>query len=173
MKGPRGEDWEPTEDAAKKRGAVGVLFLPDFGVLERWPATRESRKTRSSLTVDAFVDPGPVLPTATLTARGVGALFAGERVPPQEAFQRGVRREPAEPFVFTSGKVVRLAVTAVEERLTTSNVVAVLEGSDAGLADEYVALGAHYDHLGTARSPMQQATRSSTAPTTTGRAPWG
>jgi len=153
LKGPRGEDWEPTEDAAKKRGAVGVLFLPDFGVLERWPATRESRKTRSSLTVDAFIDPGPVLPTATLTARGVGTLFAGERVPPQEAFQRGVRREPAAPFAFSSGKVVRLAVTAVEERLTTSNVVAVLEGSDAGLADEYVALGAHYDHLGTARTP--------------------
>jgi hypothetical protein len=153
MKGPRGEDWEPTEDAARTRGAVAVLFLPDYAALERWPATRESRRTRSSLTVDAFVGPGPVLPTATLSARGVGLLFAGERVPPLEAFQRAVRREPAEPFAFSAGKVVRLAVTAVEERLTTSNVVAVLTGSDDRLADEYVALGAHYDHLGTTPTP--------------------
>jgi hypothetical protein len=33
--------------------------------------------------------------------------------------------------------------------LPTSNVVAVLRGSDPALRDQYVVLGAHYDHLGT------------------------
>ena len=32
--------------------------------------------------------------------------------------------------------------------LATQNVVAVFEGSDPVLKDEYVALGAHYDHVG-------------------------
>ncbi len=153
LQGSRGEDWEPTEDAAKKRGAVAVLFLPDYGALERWPATRESRRTRTSLTVDGFRDPGPVLPTATLSARGVGALFAGRPMPPPEAFQRGVRREAGEPFAFPPATRVRLAVGAHEEHLSTSNVVAVLEGTDPILKHEYVALGAHYDHLGTATMP--------------------
>jgi Zn-dependent M28 family amino/carboxypeptidase len=34
------------------------------------------------------------------------------------------------------------------ESVGTQNVVAVLEGGDAALKDEYVALGAHYDHVG-------------------------
>jgi hypothetical protein len=153
LKGPRGDDWEATEDAARTRGALAVLFLPDFVALERWPTTRESRKTRTPLAVDAFRDAGPVLPTATLTARGVGLLFAGERITPQEVFQRGVRREPAEPFALTPGKTVRLSVVATDEHLAANNVVAVLEGSDPTLKHEYVALGAHYDHLGTAQTP--------------------
>lgn len=150
LQGPSGEDWEPTEDAARKRGAVAVLFLPDYAALERWPVTREARRTRTSLTVDAFHDPAPALPTATLDAHGIDILFAGERVRPQEAFQRGIRREPADPFALRSSKVVRLSVATSDEHLTTSNVVGVIEGSDPALRQEYVALGAHYDHLGIA-----------------------
>ena len=174
LKGRRGEDWEMTEDAAQRRGAVAVLFLPDFNTLERWPVSRDTRRTRTTLTVDAFREAGPVLPAATLTARGVSAMFAGQQVPPQEAFQRGLRREPAEPFVLSPGTVVRLSVAMADEHLTTSNVVAILEGSDPVLKDEYVAIGAHYDHLGTsAKRPTHPATPSTTAPTMTDRAPWG
>ena len=153
LKGRRGEDWEMTEDAAQRRGAVAVLFLPDFNTLERWPVSRDTRRTRTTLTVDAFREAGPVLPAATLTARGVSAIFAGQQVPPQEAFQRGLRREPAQPFVLSPATVVRLSVAMADEHLTTSNVVAILEGSDPALKDEYVAIGAHYDHLGTSAQP--------------------
>jgi hypothetical protein len=149
LKGRRGEDWEMTEEAAQRRGAVAVLFLPDFSTLERWPVSRDTRRTRTTLTVDAFREAGPVLPAATLSARGVSAIFTGQQLPPQEAFQRGLRQEPAEPFVLSPGTVVRLAVAMADEHLTTSNVVAILEGSDPVLKHEYVAVGAHYDHLGT------------------------
>lgn len=155
LKGPRGEDWEPTEDAAKARGAVAVLFLPDYPALERWPDTRESRRTRAPLTVDGLrsTTGGPVLPTATLSARAVGVLFAGQTIRAQEIFQRAVRREPAAPFALTPTTTVRLDIVATEEHLATSNVVAVLDGSDPVRKNEYVALGAHYDHLGTTTKP--------------------
>ncbi len=155
LKGPRGEDWETTEDAASRRGAVAVLFLPDYSALERWQSTRTAREARHALMVDAFVEPGggSVLPTATLSARGVGRLFTGQQLSAQETFQRGVRGEPAEPFSLPPGLVVRLVVAAADEHLTTSNVVAVLEGSDPVLKHEYVAIGAHYDHLGTSSRP--------------------
>jgi hypothetical protein len=156
LTGQRGEDWELTEDAAGRRGAVAVLYLPDFDALERWPATREARKKRSPLAVDAFRESHPVLPSATLTARAVALLFAGEKLPPQEAFQRAVRREPAEAFALSPAKKVRLSVAAVDEHFSASNVVAVLEGSDPTLTHEYVALGAHYDHLGTAPKPNDE-----------------
>lgn len=149
LKGPRGQDWEMPADAARARGAVAVLYLPDYPTLVRWADTRDTRLTRGTLTVNAFTDgPGP-LPSATLSARGVGALFAGQAIGAQEVFQRAVRREPAAPFALT-GPTARLEIPTTDEAFTTNNVVAVLEGSDPALAGEYVALGAHYDHLGTA-----------------------
>lgn len=155
LKGPSGDDWESTEQAARRRGAVAVLFLPDYGALERWPVTRDGLRARTSLSVDAFAQAGDTktLPTATLNARGVGALFTGKQVSAQEVFQRAVRREPAAPFELPANMVVRLAVATIDDHLTTSNVVAILEGSDPVLKQEYVAVGAHYDHLGTATTP--------------------
>ena len=79
----------------------------------------------------------------------------------------------------------------VQTRLTR-NVVGMVRGTDRGLADTYVMLGAHYDHIGyrqfsepasTAPDPLiagctgqsrptsARATSSTTAPTTTGPAP--
>ncbi|BCS34358.1 aminopeptidase [Luteitalea sp. TBR-22] len=152
LKGPQGEDWALPEAAARARGAVGVLYLPDYATLARWADTRDARHSGGSVSVDAFTKDTRLLPSATLSASGVGLLFSGQKVGAQEAFQRALRREPAEPFVL-SGVTVRLDVPTTDEALTTNNVVAVLEGSDPALAGEYVALGAHYDHLGTAPRP--------------------
>ena len=155
LKGPSGQDWESTEQAARRRGAVAVLFLPDYDALERWPVTRDAAGTRSAFTVDAFAGAGDArtLPTATLSAHGVSALFTGRQMSAQEVFQRSVRREPAAPFALPAGVIVRLSVTTIDDHPTTSNVVAILEGSDPVLKHEYVAVGAHYDHLGTAATP--------------------
>ncbi|AMY11415.1 Aminopeptidase S [Luteitalea pratensis] len=154
LKGPSGDDWESTELAARRRGAVAVLFLPDYGTLERWPGRRDALRARTSLTVDAFAQSDArTLPTATLSARGVGALFTGRQLSAQETFQRAVRREPAAPFALPAEIVVRLSVATTDDHPTTSNVVAILEGSDPVLKHEYVAIGAHYDHLGTAPKP--------------------
>lgn len=45
---------------------------------------------------------------------------------------------------------VELAVTTelIEHEVTTQNVVALLPGSDPALKNEYLVVGAHYDHLG-------------------------
>jgi Zn-dependent M28 family amino/carboxypeptidase len=45
-----------------------------------------------------------------------------------------------------------LTVDATISTVTTQNVVAVLEGGDPALKNEYVALGAHYDHVGVGRA---------------------
>lgn len=40
------------------------------------------------------------------------------------------------------------------EQVMTQNVVAMLEGGDPALKSEYVALGAHYDHIGVGPAPV-------------------
>jgi len=49
----------------------------------------------------------------------------------------------------TLGQTLHGTVKLVEEPRVTRNVIAVLPGSDAKLRGEYVAIGAHSDHIGT------------------------
>ncbi len=48
----------------------------------------------------------------------------------------------------TMGRTVRGSVKFIESPVPARNVVAILEGSDRKLRSEYVALGAHNDHIG-------------------------
>jgi len=49
---------------------------------------------------------------------------------------------------FASGLSVDITVDLQPKKMETFNVIATLEGSHAGLKDEYVVIGAHHDHLG-------------------------
>lgn len=52
------------------------------------------------------------------------------------------------PVVTLSTNQVSLTAEDSSGAVTTQNVVAILEGSDPVLKNEYVAIGAHYDHVG-------------------------
>lgn len=53
------------------------------------------------------------------------------------------------PQSFSVARVkVRLEVNLIRKRGATANVVGILPGTDAGLRDEAIVVGAHYDHLG-------------------------
>ena len=52
------------------------------------------------------------------------------------------------PITFNTGSVVKARSSLENIMGQTSNWFAVLEGSDATLKDEYIVIGAHYDHLG-------------------------
>ena len=56
--------------------------------------------------------------------------------------------EPLGGFELSAAKTLTLQIAAQTEMLSSRNIVAVLEGSDPVLKNEYVAIGAHYDHIG-------------------------
>ena len=67
------------------------------------------------------------------------------------------------------------ASTAAAQEVPARNVVGWLPGSDPKLADEWIVIGGHHDHLGSIPPAVRpvggpSATGSSTAPTTTPRA---
>ena len=62
--------------------------------------------------------------------------------------ERLLGASPAGLAVGTAGKTVRGNLRYVETDAPTRNVVAILPGSDARLKGEYVAVGAHSDHIG-------------------------
>jgi hypothetical protein len=152
LQGPQGEDWNDAPGAAADRGAVAVLYLADYAALDNWTRRRTALDSRGTLLVDAFADgpAAPRLPTATIAPGAYAALFQGEREGPAEIFRRVAERRPAGSFALAPARRVSLTIATTEERAVSRNVVAVLHGSDPVLKDEYVALGAHYDHVGLA-----------------------
>ena len=52
------------------------------------------------------------------------------------------------PKSFETGIILKGVIDVIHQREKTANVVALLEGNDPLLKDQYLVIGAHYDHLG-------------------------
>jgi len=94
------------------------------------------------------------VPVITASAPLLGQLFQGEPHGSADVFNRRTAADPAESFALNESKTISFTVGAKPEEEKTQNVVAVLEGSDPVLKEEYVAIGAHYDHVGTGQPGM-------------------
>ena len=81
----------------------------------------------------------PVIPTLTITKALAEALLG---VPLDDA-RRGM-----------TGKSLTSNVMFIEQPKPARNVVAVLPGADAKLKGEYIAIGAHSDHVGYIAAPV-------------------
>ncbi|MDX6614395.1 MAG: hypothetical protein QOD75_3581 [Blastocatellia bacterium] len=149
LKGTRGEDWANPAMYAQRHGAKGVLAIPDFSMLLNWDRTRQRATTRGTTVVEKFqTQTNPAMPSVWLSLRMATALFQGEKFEATNLLNRGILGEAVEPFELSAGKKVGFTIAVKTEKIPTQNVVAIFEGSDPVLKSEYVALGAHYDHVG-------------------------
>ncbi len=150
LTGKRGEDWMEPGEYARKQGAVGLIVVPDFQFFASWEVNRQRLTERGTIMVEKFqTQTVGLLPTIIASPRLASILFQGERQNATTLYERayGGNELPAS-FALSEGKVMSITVTPKGEPLATQNVVAVFEGSDPVLKNEYVALGAHYDHEG-------------------------
>lgn len=154
-----GEDWEDAETYARRNGARGIIRIPDSRNLERWWRLMRSRAdggqfrpvrlSAAAEDEDEGADTSaPPLPTVYASAALLDALFAGEALSGADALKAARAGEPAAAFALSPQKRAKFTVALGAEAASTQNVVAALEGSDPALKSEYVALGAHYDHVG-------------------------
>jgi hypothetical protein len=148
------ETWESPASYAARHGAVGVVLVPDYATLAGWRTTRDSAvASRGSLTVDAFQAgrPAPV-PVVTASMPLVSAIFSAESVSASDVAKWSQEHKPHAVVALDEKKRLRLDLGARVDAVKTQNVVAIYEGTDATLKHEYVALGAHYDHIGVSSS---------------------
>jgi Peptidase family M28 len=149
LRGEPGDKWRNPQSCAVQHGASGIVIVPDVEALASWSRDRQQAVERGAITADRFAADRPAaVPSITASVGMVSALFEGEQVSGRQLFERAQRRDAGDAFALSPGKTLRIVVAIDEDRLTTQNVVAVVEGSDAGLKSEYVAVGAHYDHVG-------------------------
>jgi hypothetical protein len=147
LKGPVGGDWMSPPYYAQQNGAKAVINFPSFSNLANWEATRWSQMDKGVVSFGAESNAIPV-PSITVSPKVLAALFQGEKSSASMLFNKAMAGEPVEGFALKSSKSVKVSVNVKTETVYTQNVVGVLEGSDPVLKNEYVAVGAHYDHVG-------------------------
>ncbi len=148
--GKRGEAWADPVTYAKQNGAVGVIVVATPNLEKNWEAIRRQRE-RGNFVVDKLQEnaSGGTFPTIYISGKAAENLFKNESNNFGKIVEIYNSTEAMPSFNFGSGNTATMTVTTNTEKAATQNVVAVWEGSDAVLKNEYVAIGAHYDHVGT------------------------
>jgi hypothetical protein len=147
LTGKQGEDWSTPIDYAQQHGAKGLIFISSAQALANWPQTRRVVTEIGTLQVEKFIKPEAArIPIVNVSAKMAEALLKGETQ--AATILNPDTRGKAEPFELSRDRKVSLSIAVHAETQWTQNVIGVLEGSDAVLKSEYVAIGAHYDHVG-------------------------
>ena len=152
--GKQGEDYMNASDYARSKGVVGLIYVPDFQYLANWQRTRLLIVERGSTVVAKFQPQSNApLPSIVVSPEIANALFAGEPQTASGIFNASYGTSLPSPFAMRDMKKITMSLASNVESVPTQNVVAVWEGSDPVLKSEYVALGAHYDHVGSGCPP--------------------
>jgi hypothetical protein len=147
--GKQGEDYMNATDYARKVGAVGLVYIPDFQYLANWERNRQRIMERGTTVVAKFQTPTSApLPSVVVSPEVANAILSGEKQSATAIFNASYGQTPPAPFLLTVTKTMSLNLTSKSEIVPTQNVVGIWEGSDPVLKNEYVAVGAHYDHVG-------------------------
>ena len=129
---------------AARRGAAGVVFMPHEVSDEDWKAMRTQRVGRREL-----VPPVPSVYAAApatallLSSTAAEALLEGERIAGAELMRRGGASDYPPSFELSRRLTVSIPVRTTVYR--PYNVVALVEGSDPVLKNEYITIESHLD----------------------------
>jgi Zn-dependent M28 family amino/carboxypeptidase len=135
---------------AAKHGAAGILYLMPPDDPAQWHAAssvvlQDAHKWLSKEGFPAGQDPGVAI-GGYLDAASAAALFEGAEMHAAQLFAAAQAETPLKRFPLKQR--VTLARTSNVHAYRSPNVIGVLRGSDPALADEYVVLSAHLDHVG-------------------------
>jgi hypothetical protein len=135
-----------------ERGAVGAIVLRS--------RVEQKRLPWKHLILNAGVQPGMSWITAAgdvqdyhpeieggalIDVAAARELFAGSPISFEDALDAA---DAGKPLSTPLGVEVTLSRKTSHEERTSSNVIAVIRGSDPALKDEYVVYSAHLDHVG-------------------------
>ena len=121
--------------AAKDMGAAGVLLVSGINY--------DSQDTFESLNANDFSTDIPVF-RVKRDAADLILSKTGKKIADLEKRLNETRK----PFSFATKAVVSGKAEIIKEMGTARNVEMILPGEDETLKNEYVIIGAHFDHLG-------------------------
>jgi len=142
-----GEDFDSPETYARSHGARGIIYIPGSSTLTFWQNRHKTSLNPSRMKMEK-PQRVPNVPVICASEKMIKAILAGEKLDYETIKKQASEDSLGDGFDLTPGKQVSFNVNAKVESAMTQNVVGVIEGGDYYLRKEYVAVGAHYDHIG-------------------------
>ncbi|MBF5045011.1 M20/M25/M40 family metallo-hydrolase [Aggregicoccus sp. 17bor-14] len=134
-------------NALKAAGAVGVLMLQNPKQMEvPWSRVAGARKMPAMMFEDAALNDPSLQLGGAFDPAAAELLFEGSGHSFQEVLALADADKPLPHFPLPTRVRAELAFDTAP--VQAHNVVGVLPGSDPALAQEYVVLSAHLDHVG-------------------------
>jgi hypothetical protein len=150
--GQQGVDYQFPNIAAKENGALAVIEVPMPQAFKNWKIVVQNTTEKGLTAMVKFVKSNTI-PAVTPSAAMMETIFAGEKISAADATARNFDSLNEDSFALSADKKITINVANKLKTVYTQNVVGVVEGSDARLKNEYVAFGAHYDHIGISQNP--------------------
>lgn len=120
---------------ARDKGALGVIFVNGVSTSKE---DKLMGNTFNRVTASAG------LPAINITRAMVDSILGDKKISDLE--QKIISSN--NPYSFDVKKTINARTELNRVEVSTQNVVCIIEGSDPVLRNEYVVIGAHYDHLG-------------------------
>ncbi len=122
---------------ARLHGAKGIVFItePSHAVDDLGPTERQVEESDMGIPA-VHVKRDFVMKPFGAAGKNLAEL--------QKAIDKDLQPQSFEP----AGLRARIATDVTRNRKMVRNVLASLEGSDPALKDQWIVIGAHYDHLG-------------------------
>ncbi|MFC2135223.1 M28 family peptidase [Bacteroidota bacterium] len=130
------------------KGAAGVLLIPGDFIKGFWHIIRK-QSLEEKMYTDYGVEPERRIapPIGVLSLEVINELFSNEKLSYNEISKLVEDGNDLEVFEFE--KKIIFNIQSNEAKKRARNVIGIIEGSDPVMKNEYVVIGAHYDHVGT------------------------
>ena len=129
---------------AERRGAAGIIFVPQASVTN-WEQMRGQNLSRRELepsVPSAYA--APPIGSVMLSQQATDALMSGETVGGADLLALGDKQEYPASFQLKKSVTVHIPLASTTDR-RPYNVVALLEGRDPVLKNEYITIESHLD----------------------------
>ncbi|MGH9943946.1 MAG: M28 family peptidase [Pyrinomonadaceae bacterium] len=151
LKGEPGAEWMDAATYARTNGALALVVVPRTKDVAGWWGRVKASMDRGGWEVEKFTsaeEQRATMPVIYASQATLESLFAGERLSGAEIWKQTTEGTAGAGFALAPQKQLKVDVKGGVETAYTQNVVAVVEGGDKQLKNEYVAIGSHYDHEG-------------------------
>ncbi len=132
---------------AKSRNAAGIILLAEDQLINFWDAAYRAFFTRSAFSLKnnevTDTDSFAVLYIRNQTAK---KIFSEQQYKSEEIEQLTAGGHTVPRFNFDNKVFINL--NKLSSDYSSYNVIGYLEGENPQLKNQYIAIGAHYDHLG-------------------------
>jgi Zn-dependent M28 family amino/carboxypeptidase len=151
--GVENTDFTTPQTYAAKNGATGIIMIPTFQQLSGMTTPTPPRASLNgpSYQVVKFQANRPAsVPTITAGIDLINGLFQGEKLTGAQVFNGAAANAKLDSFDLAADKRATLKLAVTSDRKYAYNVMAMVEGRDPVLKNEYIVMSAHLDHNGLA-----------------------